>query len=217
MGGSPQWVRMEANEQECTRRRLENNTILRRPDLEAILHNATYDGGMREGVRRYLRTAALTLAQEKNRPLTGAYYWVPLPDRSGQRIRWMLQAFFDDWRPTSDHVYVWRHVQDSLNIRWRRSFQKVDYCSLPRGRVCRLVAQDSSRQNGPPIIYHGNDAPLGSGHLDEVRSVFYLPAVTPAILDEHEQMIAGQPEELCRVLGIDLGLKGVIASDLDWG
>lgn len=70
----PEVVRLKVNRQE--------RTSLRRPDLEAILHSARYDAGMREGVRSYLRAFALTLAQEENRPLTGAYYWVPLPDRS---------------------------------------------------------------------------------------------------------------------------------------
>lgn len=176
----------------------------RRPDLEAILHNENYDASMREGVRTYLREVALVLANEQQRPLTGVFYWVPLPHDSDQRNQWTLQAFFDEWRPTSDHVYVWQHVQDSLRTKWRRSFEQIEYCSLPRGHVSRVLNPNSSIRPGPPVIYHGGDAPIGFGELDEVRGVFNLSVTTPAVFDEVEQMIAGQPEKLSCQLKINL-------------
>jgi len=212
----PDLIRMEDSRRVLSMLNSQQKSSLRRPDLEAILHNENYNASMREGVRAYLREVALVLAKEQQRPLTGAYYWVPLPNDSDQGIQWTLQAFFDDWRPNSDHVYVWRHVQDSLRTKWRRSFEDIDYCSLPRGRVSRILNPSSSMRPGPPVIYHGGDAPIGFGGLDEVREVFNLPTTTPAVFDEHEQMIAGRPEELSRVLKIDLGLRGVIATELDW-
>ncbi len=128
----------------------------------------------------------------------------PTAARFGPKKSWTLQAFFDEWRPTSDHVYVWQHVQDSLRTKWRRSFEQIEYCSLPRGHVSRVINPNSSIRPGPPVIYHGGDAPIGFGELDEVRGVFNLSVTTPAVFDEVEQMIAGQPEKLSCQLKINL-------------
>ena len=212
----PDLIRMEDSRRVLSMLNSQQKSSLRRPDLEAILHNENYNASMREGVRAYLREVALVLAKEQQRPLTGAYYWVPLPNDSDQGIQWTLQAFFDDWRPNSDHVYVWRHVQDSLRTKWRRSFEGIEYCGLPRGRVSRIINPRSSMRPGPPVIYHGGDAPIGFGDLDVVKRAFNLPATTPMVFDVHEQMISGQPEELRRVLKIYLGLRGVTATELDW-
>jgi len=189
----------------------------KRPDLETILRNPAYDAEMRETLRNRLRESSLDQAKAQKRCLTGAYFWVPLPTTSHHRVRWVVEAFFDEWRPNSDHVYVWRHVQDSLAHHWGRSFRSVDYCGLPRGRVCRALGQVGRSRRNLPIIYHGGDAPIGADGPDHVRRSFNLPRAAPAIFDEHERLIAGQPEELARVLGFDLGLRGVAASELDWG
>ncbi len=207
-----QWSQDHACRTSPTRKRTNN----KRPDLTTILRNPAYDASTREALRDRLRESSLDQAKAEKRRLTGAYYWVPLPTAAQRQVQWVVQAFFDDWRPSSDHVYVWRHVQDSLAHQWGRSFRAVDYCSLPRGRVCRALGHVGWRRGNLPIVYHGGDTPIGSNGLAEVRRNFNLPSAAPAIFDEHEQMIAGQPEELARVLGFDLGLRGVTASELDW-
>ncbi|HUY34916.1 MAG TPA: hypothetical protein VMV69_19370 [Pirellulales bacterium] len=167
----------------------------------------------REAARRRWRTATRMLFPR--RQLTGAWYWVPLPAGRGA-IRWEVRVFFDFWAPSSDHVDVWKHVVDSLEYHWRRRLKGVDYASLPRGRVSRPLRQ-GVQDDGALAVYHGNDAPRGGGGLARVRREFGLPRSAAAIFDDHERCIAGQPEALSRALGIDLRVKGVEVSDLDWG
>jgi hypothetical protein len=160
----------------------------------------------RESERQRLRAA--TLAAAGRAPLTGGWYWVPFPDGDG--VAWQVQAFFDCWRSPSAHVCVWQHVRDSLEHHWRLRLPYIECYSLPRGRVSRRA------DTGIVTIYHGRDAPRGSGGLAAVRRAFKLPRSTPATFDEHEQCIAGQPEVFERALGIKLGIRGTDASSLDW-
>lgn len=167
----------------------------------------------RETDRRAVRAAARQVAQG---PLTGAWYWVPLPAGEG-RLAWEVQEFFDCWASSSDHVHIWKHVIDSLRHHWQRSFAGIEYCSLPRGRVATpIVHRHRSRRPPAAAIYHGNDSPLGQGGIALVKASFNLPASTPVIFDEHEQCIVGQPEALSRALGVELGITGVGISDLDY-
>ena len=149
-------------------------------------------------------------------PLTGAWYWVPQPNKKGG-VEWGILEFFDLWQPSSDHIAIWSHVLDHLQLQWGRSLRGIEYCSLPRGRVSQMLlnALDESQ---PAIfaMYHGNDAPLGKRSLSKVRHAFKLPPQARVIFDEHERCIAGQPEVLSRALGYDLGIQGVTASELDW-
>jgi hypothetical protein len=160
----------------------------------------------REAERQRVRQ--LTLDAAAGAPLTGGWYWLPIPGK--RAITWHVQAFYDCWRSPSDHVRIWRHVRDSLAHHWRRRLPHVECYSLPRGRVSRRS------DKGIITIYHGNDAPRGSGGLAAVCRAFNLPRTTPAVFDEHEQCIAGQPEVLERALGVQLGIRGVNASSLDW-
>lgn len=160
----------------------------------------------REAERHRLRE--LTLRAARRSPLTGGWYWVPLPRDRG--IAWQVHAFYDCWASASDHVRIWRHVRDSLEHHWARRLLRIECYSLPRGRV-------SPRADGGAIvIYHGDDAPPRMGSLAAVRRAFNLPRATPMVFDEHEQCIAGQPEALERALGRKLGIRGIDASSLDW-
>lgn len=162
---------------------------------------------MRRAAREWLRYA--TRNRWDGKPLTGSYYWIPDRGLDG-RLAWACEEFFDAWLPSSDHSYVWLHVRDVLEYLWRRSLKDIDYCCLPRGRVCRtLPAIDQSSSRSKLVIYHGQDCPLGPTGLRIVRTKFQIGPDVPAIFDEHEQMIAGQPEALSRRLNVDLGLSGV--------
>jgi len=164
---------------------------------------------LRDRARALLRQRTRT--QAKGRPLTGAYYWVPVPSRTAKKgYRWKIQEFFDGWTPSSDHVYVWKHVVDSLERAWGRNVKDCDYCSLPRGRICRREPKSAGY-----ALYHGNDSPVGPEGLVKVAALFNLVGRCKFIFDEHEQMIAGQPEILSRRLGVDLKLQGVEISSLD--
>ncbi len=160
----------------------------------------------REARRRELRE--LTLRAADAGPLTGGWYWAPMPADGG--VVWQVHAFYDCWRSPSDHVRIWRHVRDALETGWRRRLAAIECYSLPRGRVARRA------DTGQVALYHGGDAPRRSGGLAVVRRAFNLPRATPALFDEHEQCIAGQPEALSRALGRDLKIKSVQASSLDW-
>jgi hypothetical protein len=168
------------------------------------LFSAVASRASREAERQRLRE--LTLAA--GAPLTGGWYWVPL--REGEKLTWHVQAFYDCWLSPSDHVRIWRHVRDALEHHWRLRLSRIECYALPRGRVSRRA------DNGIITIYHGRDAPRGSGGLAAVRRAFHLPRLTPATFDEHEQCIAGQPQALERALDIRLGVRGIDASTLDW-
>ena len=159
----------------------------------------------REAERRRLRELTRAAA---GAPLTGGWYWVPL--REGEKLTWHVQAFYDCWQSPSDHVRIWRHVRDALEQHWRLRLSQIECYSLPRGRVSRRA------DSGIVTIYHGRDAPRGSGGLAAVRCAFHLPRLAPAAFDEHEQCIAGQPEALERALGTRLGIRGIDTSTLDW-
>jgi len=180
-------------------------------DLDHLMATVSTPG-QREAVRCRWRTATRAISSRQS--LTGAWYWVPLP-AGGGRVRWEVQEFFDVWRPSSDHVYIWQHVRDSLECHWRRRLAGIDYYSLPRGRVSRRIGVNGA--DTVLNIYHGNDAPRGGGGLASVRQAFNLPRSVGAMFDDHERCIAGQPEALSRALGIDLRVRGVEMSDLDWG
>lgn len=161
---------------------------------------------------RLLNVARRNTQQEfPGEPLTGAWYWLPI--KQDLKVIWSIETFFDVWQPSSDHIYIWRYVLRLLEYRWQRTLRGIDYCSLPRGRVSRMLV----RQDGPVhAVYHGDDSPVGKRGLMKVKQCFQLPRDCREIFDEHERCIAGQPEALSEALGYDLHVRGVAASDLDW-
>jgi hypothetical protein len=139
-------------------------------------------------------------------PGTGSYYRVPVPADPG--LHWVVYTSRDaGLDPDVGHTELWLFVLDRLAIAWaqdrsllRRPLEDR-YAGLPRGRV--------TRPSRSYLILHGRDAPLIEW-LTVVASRFDLPPGRTRILyDEHERMIAGDPDAAERVLGVDLGLRGI--------
>jgi hypothetical protein len=142
-------------------------------------------------------------------PGTGAYYWVPVPTDPGHHwVVYTSQGAGLD--PDVGHTELWLSVLDRLAIAWgkdraslRRRLQDR-YAGLPRGRV--------THPSRPYLILHGRDAPLIRWR-SVVAELFDLPpGRIRSLYDEHERMIAGDPEAVERALGTDLGLRGVYAA-----
>ena len=139
-------------------------------------------------------------------PVTGAYYWVPVPADPG--LHWVVYTSRDaGLDPDAGHTELWPCVLDRLAIAWGKDHRRLRhrledrYAGLPRGRV--------TLPSRSYLILHGRDAPLIEW-LTVVASRFDLPPGRTRILyDEHERMIAGDPEAVERVLGVDLGLRGI--------
>jgi len=175
-------------------------------DLDQLLKQCATPS-KRDAVRRRLREE--TRQANSKAPLTGSYYWVPLPGRR-DAVEWRLDTFYDTWGASSGHVDVWKHVQDALSWYWGKSMHAVDYASLPRGRVCRSRLRSAADGSTTVFaIYHGNDCPIGRSGLRVVRRAFNLSHKAPAFFDEHEQMIVGQPDHLSRTIEYDLRLKKI--------
>ena len=109
--------------------------------------------------------------------------------------------------PDVGHTELWLLVLDRLAMSWAKDRRYLRrrledrYAGLPRGRV--------TRPSRSYMILHGRDAPLFEW-LGVVASRFDLPpGRIRSLYDEHERMIAGDPEAVERVLGVDLGLRGI--------
>lgn len=109
-------------------------------DLDQIFRRYPHSPLMRTAARAYRR--AWTRARWPGVPLTGSFYWVPRRARHGG-IEWTLEEFFDVWRPSTDFAYIWRHVRDSLETHWGRSFALLGHRALPRGRVRHVQHADA--------------------------------------------------------------------------
>jgi hypothetical protein len=174
-------------------------------DLDEILRNPLYDGRMREAARTYRRHRCRAMA--KGRPLTGTFYWVPIPTKRG--IEWTIQEFFDCWKPSGGHVYVWKHIQDSLNVRWGRRGQGVDYRSLPRGRVSMLSAPSARWESGRYLIRLGGGCPVSPANLSKIRKRFNLDPSTPAVIDERFSVDPDQAAALAQTFGCRSDFRSV--------
>lgn len=145
-------------------------------------------------------------------PPWGAFYWVPTPTTDG--VVWDLVLNQDaGLEPDAGHTRLWPTVLAALAALWGKDARVLQlrlrdrYTGLPRGRVCR--------RGTSYLILHGEDAPIPdwrqvlfdrfqlAGH----RTVFRF--------DEHERMIAGDPEALQAILGFDLELRGILADEDD--
>ena len=80
-------------------------------------------------------------------PLTGAYYWIPLPDKQGEVV-WELMEFFDlDYHEGVAHADAWPEVVNYLAVKWHKSpgvLQKRlanSLYGLPRGRGASAISR----------------------------------------------------------------------------
>lgn len=167
---------------------------------------------MREAVRRHNHK----LIKESRTPQSGAYWFIPLPDGS-----WDIEAFYDSQFSDTPHDQMWsRYVVERLATIWGKDHNWLrrvigdNYTGLPRGRVNRILLND---EPGFSIV-HGNDFPKGCS-ISGVLNVFNLksfqrahPDQVQIYYDHHETMISGDPKRVQKALGVDLGLKGAIAS-----
>src|SRR4051794_6534463 len=162
-------------------------------DLNQLYRRYPTSPVMREAARNWLR--AMARGDVSGKPLTGSFYWIPLPNQDGG-LSWEIKEFFDQWLPSSDHAYVWRHVRDFLEHRWKRSLTDVGYCCLPRGRVCETLFG----RRPDAVVYHGGDCPVGAVGLNLIRQKFNLGPHVRAVFDEHEQRLLSDARSLAALL-----------------
>lgn len=141
------------------------------------------------------------------KPLTGAYYWAPVPKIKSEGWEWELLIFYDleygEVPGDAAHVRVWLDVMKYLAHRWHKPERDLidalqgSLYGLPRGRVDFL-------DDGQIGIFHGNDAPVADW-LTAVKKAFVLDGMSvPAF--EQERMFPGHPRKVRLSLGIDEGL-----------
>jgi len=160
---------------------------------------------MRLAVRNIRNRAII----ESKVPQSGAYWWLPTPDG-----KWELDVYYDsEFRGNTMHDIMWtKYVLDRLSILWNKDPAKLkravgdNYAGLPRGRVGKIM--------GGFVLSHGDDAPIKNGPK-KVLAAFNLSGLVRTdskkvrvAVDEHETMLAGDPEAVQKALQADLGLKG---------
>ena len=146
-------------------------------------------------------------------PLTGAYYWLPVP--AAGAIFWELVACHDLERGgLAGHRALWPAVLERLAVAWDLDAARLvrdelgRYAGLPRGRV--------SRWGRRHYVNHGGDTPRADG-IAVVRRRFHLDdgdrgARLVVALDDHERMLPGDLRAVQRALGCDLGLRRLLST-----
>jgi hypothetical protein len=137
---------------------------------------------------------------------TGAYYFLPLPGEP--TCRWDVVTCHNLGRGADvGHRRLWPEVVQRLAQAWGKGHETLvrllreHYAGLPRGRVTRV--------RGVYLVQHGDDTPV-TGGLKTVEEQFGLVGFRVRhLLDEHEQMLAGDPKRVQQALGVNLGLNGV--------
>jgi hypothetical protein len=128
-------------------------------------------------------------------PMTGAFYWSPIPRENSP---WWVISSAHDFGLDSEtgHVDLWPHVLTRLADAWGkdpvflRRRLSLSYTGLPRGRV--------TKPEKVYLILHGNDAPI-RGWEDSVIESFRLSRrKVRCLFDEHETQIPGHPEAFNR-------------------
>lgn len=164
------------------------------------------------GVRARLREEPIAMTTDPKprpelpRPLVGAYYWLPRPAELS--CHWdLVTCHCLGLGSDEGHTELWPAVVRQMAMFWRRDAEALfrrlgeHYAGLPRGRVTRV--------RGVYLIHHGGDTP-GKGGLGEVEIQFGLGGRRVRhVKDDHERMLAGDPEVVQGVLDADLGLRGV--------
>lgn len=137
-------------------------------------------------------------------PLTGAYYWIPVPREAGHG--WELTSCHDlgVWDGIS-HREFWPFVLDLLSTRWGKERETLrrrlrgHHTGLPRGRIVHPRTGF--------ILIHGDDAPLADWlELVKVRFRLFGVEVIPEFT-EHEKMLGDNPGAVQAAFGVSLDLK----------
>ena len=114
-------------------------------------------------------------------PLTGAYYWVPIPLRS---LTWRVLACHElGFSKDQSHYDIWPKVLTHLAGLWGRDPKVlrrhlVRHCyGLPRGRV--------THPKKTFLILHGNDSPTSDWKEIVIRRFGLLGRPVRLLFDEH--------------------------------
>lgn len=135
----------------------------------------------------------------RSRPLTGGYYWFPIPGED--TLSWSPITCHDlGSGPDVGHVDLWPLIISRLAVAWGKDAKPLmrrlanHYTGLPRGRV--------TRPKGTYLVFHGSDSPVADW-LEQILARFRLAGVPfKEVHEEHERMLPGDPEAIERALGI---------------
>jgi len=160
-----------------------------------------------EASRRKYRNAA---HREARKPLTGPYWWIPLPDGS-----WDLAEFYDQDYPEQwiDHSTAWGQAVEVIALKWNKDPAKLKQVlsnamyGLPRGRVVKMQGANWG-------IAHGEDQPPGT-NLTQVKRAYNIAYVAvKEYFDDHERIIPEMAQQVQAALGKDLEMKVPAQEDL---
>jgi len=141
----------------------------------------------------------------RNRPLTGSFYWVPRPE---SRNRFELLSFSDQEFGDTSHHIVWnRFVLPYISQVWeielpvlRRRIRDC-YTSLPRGRVIR--------GNGGYQVIHGGNYET-RGWENKIKRCFNIRNATCNFTsDQHEVILLPDLQQFEAVTNRQFGLIGI--------
>lgn len=148
--------------------------------------------------RRRYRLASMRTAGE---PVTGPFYWMPLPDRG-----WELMVFADTfYGGHAEHDRVWKELVAIMALRWGKEPDKLakQLNTFPKGLPRGRVAKAESCQWSITVGDIPNDA-----ELEAVISSFNLPpGDTRALFDDSLCVIPEQAERVRNALGADYSIE----------
>ncbi len=141
-------------------------------------------------------------ASNKNRSLTGSYYWVPRPEAN----RYDLLSFSDQEFGDTSHSIMWNrcvlpHISQVWNIEipiLRRKLRDC-YTALPRGRV---ILDDSVYK----IVHGGNHE--SRGWENKIKKNFNLKECE-FVTDQHEVILQPDLDAIQKIFGRKLQLIGI--------
>lgn len=140
----------------------------------------------------------------RRRPLTGAYYWIPRPER---RNTYELVTFSDQEFGDTSHYRLWRRfILPMISQIWeidvltlRRNLGDC-YTALPRGRVIK-------DEKGYKII-HGNNY-TNRGWQNKILREFNIHGQSQFVSDPYEVILLDDLNRLQRLTNRQFGLVGV--------
>jgi hypothetical protein len=172
--------------------------------LRQVLENI--EGGYK--MRIAAKNIRVRIIQESQAPQSGAFFWLPTKDGD-----WKIDVYYDSDLPgDTAHSVMWnKYVIERLASMWGRSPSdlrslKGRYTAVPRGRVSRVP-------NGW-VVVHGGEIKNTEQGIFNAFNLNRVKSRTKVFIDDHEQMLEGDPERLQSILGVDLGLKGLTSQQI---